>query len=311
MKSLKTSNPSCRVSPLLSSMAEIQNQPHKPKPQRSCFLPCFRFSGEVPDPDDTNFPSSRRKIRWFSRTRFRMKKSGTKTVPLEAPIPEKSNLSTEIEPVDSGEITDKRQIPATLVVASDQSVKLKARKTKHGIVQSTILEIRKPLDHVTPVEGDTCHQQLPIHRKTESKIAGGSQPGSPGNNPKSSKKLMFTLAPSFPLATAHPSRRSRLVGEKSGRRNDTLAGKLDPIVGMSILMVTLAIMLLWGRLCAIVCTSVCFYFVPRLRIAGKSDVNRDNRSESGDSGLNSVECKKKVVLEGFLERNRRNTIGIL
>ncbi|MCD7446252.1 hypothetical protein HAX54_048450 [Datura stramonium] len=62
----------------------------------------------------------------------------------------------------------------------------------------------------------------------------------------------------------------------------------DSVIGMSILMVTLIIMLFWGKFCAILCTSAWFYFLHKLR-ANNNDVN-------------SNECKKKVVLNGFLQR---------
>ncbi|XP_009351728.2 flocculation protein FLO11 [Pyrus x bretschneideri] len=105
-------------------------------------------------------------------------------------------------------------------------------------------------------------------------------------------------------------------GESSGANRKNL----DPLVGMSIILVTLIIMLVWGRLCAILCTSAWFYFIPRLRSAAAAtataadgfgsphhnSVSNVNTPRALD--MNSEECKKKVVLEGFLERNHRNII---
>lgn len=74
---------------------------------------------------------------------------------------------------------------------------------------------------------------------------------------------------------------------------------------MSIIMVTLVIMILWGRLCAILCTAVWFYFIPRLRSATERPVSSDGPNPNRPD-LNSEEYKKRVVLEGLLERNRRS-----
>lgn len=78
--------------------------------------------------------------------------------------------------------------------------------------------------------------------------------------------------------------------------------RFEPVVGLSVVMVTLVIMVLWGRVCAILCTSAWLYFVPRLISTGGSD-----GSGSGDLDIGSEESKKKVVFEGFLERNHRSS----
>lgn len=90
---------------------------------------------------------------------------------------------------------------------------------------------------------------------------------------------------------------------------------LDPLVGMSIIVVTLIIMLFWGRLCAILSTSAWFYFFPRFRsssaAATATTTGTGTASIISDLDLNSEEYKKKVVLEGFLKRNNhRNNNNI-
>ncbi|KAI6679004.1 hypothetical protein NL676_039800 [Syzygium grande] len=78
------------------------------------------------------------------------------------------------------------------------------------------------------------------------------------------------------------------------------------LVGMSIIMVTLVIMILRGRPSAILCTAVWFYFVPLLRSAAGRPVNGDGPDPNGPD-LSSEEYRKRVVLEGQLERNRRSS----
>ncbi|KAH0692398.1 hypothetical protein KY285_019495 [Solanum tuberosum] len=82
-------------------------------------------------------------------------------------------------------------------------------------------------------------------------------------------------------------------------------------MGMSILMVTLLIMLFWGKACAIVCTCAWFYFLPRFRTKNEAVIAGKIDGVAGDVDLNSAEYKKKVVLEGFLERNHRSGVGFL
>ena len=92
-------------------------------------------------------------------------------------------------------------------------------------------------------------------------------------------------------------------------RDGKLAGKADSVIAMTIIMVTLAMMVICGRLFAILFTSAWFYFVPYLRSGSKS--NESVNSDFDDRSSNSEEVKKKVILEGFLERNHRTPIGIL
>lgn len=90
-------------------------------------------------------------------------------------------------------------------------------------------------------------------------------------------------------------------------------GRFDPVIGISIIMLTLMIMLIWGRLCAIICTSTWCYFLPSLKEAAIAAAKRkrsgggkaEGGSFPGDLDLNSEAYKKKVVLEGFLVRQHR------
>ncbi|MED6217454.1 hypothetical protein PIB30_017897 [Stylosanthes scabra] len=67
------------------------------------------------------------------------------------------------------------------------------------------------------------------------------------------------------------------------------------VVGMSIIAVTLVIMVCWGRLCAILCTSAWLYYIPRFNTSATASQNVD---------LDSEEYKKKVIMDGILHRNR-------
>nr|VDC92895.1 unnamed protein product [Brassica rapa] len=83
------------------------------------------------------------------------------------------------------------------------------------------------------------------------------------------------------------------------------ASRVDPVIGISIIMLTLVIMLMWGRLCAVLCTCTWCYFLPRLkrkRIGGGEAEGKDVLD------LNSAAYKKKIVLDGFLVRQQRRVL---
>ncbi|GAB2285018.1 hypothetical protein Dimus_019474 [Dionaea muscipula] len=98
------------------------------------------------------------------------------------------------------------------------------------------------------------------------------------------------------------------------RRADVRRVGRGPVAGVSILAVMLVILFIWGRLCALLCTSVLFYCVPRVkRTDGNDDEDDDgdkndeiNGSDVLDHGYN-----ERVVLQGFLRRDGRPTAAVL
>lgn len=142
---------------------------------------------------------------------------------------------------------------------------------------------------------------------------GSSLPGSPNVNinPKTKTthtKLSHTV--SLPVLeglnerVGNPRIHGRINLKELQRKNsittDQVVEKFDHLMGISVIMVTMIVMLLWGRLCAILCMSAWFYFCARFR---STIYNYDSPSKSSTPDLNSDEYKKKVVLEGLLERN--------
>lgn len=90
-------------------------------------------------------------------------------------------------------------------------------------------------------------------------------------------------------------------------KNGSRVEKFDPVIGISIIVLTLVIMLVWGRLCAILCTSAWCYFLPRLREAAALAKRRRSGSDGSAfvRDLKSESYKRKVVLDGFLGRQNR------
>lgn len=96
-------------------------------------------------------------------------------------------------------------------------------------------------------------------------------------------------------------------GEKKGKKGKEVAvgGEFDSIFGAVIIMVTLVVMVIWGKICAILCTAAWFYFIPRFRAnLDRSYAIKFKNGESDRLDFDSREYKKKVVLQGLLDRNQ-------
>ncbi|KAG6429382.1 hypothetical protein SASPL_107432 [Salvia splendens] len=89
------------------------------------------------------------------------------------------------------------------------------------------------------------------------------------------------------------------------QRKQKAAAVVDSTVGAVIVSVTLVVMIIWGKVWAIVCAAAWFYFVPRFR--PKMDESYAVKFRSGESegvDFDSWEYKKRVVLQGLLHRNQ-------
>lgn len=77
-------------------------------------------------------------------------------------------------------------------------------------------------------------------------------------------------------------------------------GCLGSNVGLSLLVISLLILIFWGKICAIFCTSTWLFLIPQWSAKPRRSEKVGDLSPDVYSDL----YKKKVVLEGFLERNR-------
>ncbi|XP_013627206.1 PREDICTED: uncharacterized protein At5g23160-like [Brassica oleracea var. oleracea] len=73
--------------------------------------------------------------------------------------------------------------------------------------------------------------------------------------------------PIEPLASSREDTRPERISNMKPSREKTgsRVRKFDPVIGISVIILTLVIMLVWGRLFAILCTSAWCYSLPRLR----------------------------------------------
>ncbi|XP_031378713.1 uncharacterized protein LOC116194122 isoform X1 [Punica granatum] len=301
------------------------------KRSTSCFLSCFGTSEDREPMTGTRSNSDKNKSRCLSLSRVWIKKSGAKTVPVDTTTTiviaatddvasEKAEAKRRYDESkskvrrskSSEKLTGSKrrtfQAVATAVAASDQrrpreTVFMAQIRSEVSSEHDLVLESR--MDHPEPERNVACklHRGLSFCRKIESikaGVVGSSQPASPIRQTRPGK---ISPSASFPAPAAPPHKKPR-------EWTDGVSRSLDSIVGMSIIMVTLIIMVFWGRLCAILCTCSWFYFVPQMRSMGRS-YSRDGDEPHPDWNgldLSSEEYKKKVVLEGFLERDRRSSL---
>nr|XP_019703316.1 uncharacterized protein At5g23160-like [Elaeis guineensis] len=85
-------------------------------------------------------------------------------------------------------------------------------------------------------------------------------------------------------------------------------GSLKPGAGIWVMVMTLGVMVFLGRASALICLCSCMYLVPLLSM-GKDGVSDGNGVASREVEMNSEEYKKRVILEGLLERNGRKPSG--
>ncbi|MFS8030928.1 hypothetical protein Hanom_Chr17g01539781 [Helianthus anomalus] len=252
--------------------------------RRSHFLGCFGCYGEKTWPNDEVNSGSRRRC-WYSKWRL-FKKPPKKTVPVD--------LTT---------------VPATSETSWDEI----------QVIEENATSIKK---HATSGEQKASRRKwtTAVKRQKETKPPATSATGAHLVTPE--QKTVTTVRPlvSPPLKplthSKHvppPKQQKHTAGGRvdSGVLHRTPPSKeFDSVIGMSIILVILVILVLWGKLCAILCTSAWLFVAPRLVAVGKRSAADKQRSESGKNlDLESEEYKKKVVLEGLLQRNHRKALG--
>ncbi|XP_068640735.1 uncharacterized protein [Aristolochia californica] len=272
-------------------MAAADDEAEAAAPRRrsstvSCFVACFG-GGKSKTGEGSTGSRSRNKKKERSSLSWRrlIRRSKTypawksqKTVPVDAAAVDVKEVNEEGKTavVRLFSVEKERKRDTEGGTAAEHGGGERARKPKYGPPKLPH-EPQKPANGLTTSKHATCRRSASFNPH---------KPASPARSV------------SFPASV----RRKHQPGSFSWN-----SGDLDPVVGMSILIVALAVLLLWGRVCAVFCTSAWFYFVPRLRKEIKSDMN----SDLDTLDMDSVEYKKKVVMEGLLERSHRNSAAIL
>ncbi|EEF38619.1 uncharacterized protein At5g23160 isoform X2 [Ricinus communis] len=278
----------------------------KAKPKAAnFFLGCFGFSRK-PSVSGKKSQKNYRK-HWFSRSTFLLKQSGgSRTVPVDSNLSD-DKLETKIsfmfkrsklKKINSNNISLERENPAAQDTIPTSAPIVSVEDTpKETCDKNIIHENGKRLDVVME-----SPKKFSLRRKIDTKRNGSSQPGSPEEKSKPNRSIPQSTSLQAATIQHKQPEKSRVIAKKDRRKNEMIGKGFDPVIGMSIVMVTLIIMLLWGRLCAILCTCAWLYFTRRL----KTDMSpRQIEKIRGEPDFSSDEYKKRVVLEGFLERDHR------
>ncbi|EOA22212.1 hypothetical protein CARUB_v10002797mg [Capsella rubella] len=249
-------------------------KPEKKRASSSYVLRCFGVSRRIQTDKLTADPGQDKKKKtrtrfWFPRpTKFRLKEDEITLAPIYE-TSEKRNMIVK---------DDKQNLFRVIRHGTDRkNVATSGYKDVQHESNEKDTNLQRDInpDPLSPSGHDLCHERGKLDRiKT---VGAGSKP--------------------------------KGLREKSSRgRKGSRVGKFDPVIGISIITLTLMIMLTWGRLCAILCTSTWCYFLPRLKeatTAAKCKRSGSCKAVPGDLDLNSDAYKKKVVLEGFLVRQYR------
>ncbi|WOH07482.1 hypothetical protein DCAR_0726912 [Daucus carota subsp. sativus] len=242
------------------------------------------------------------------------KKSDAKTVPVDVSVsgsldPVSKSHEIEVERKNIGS-SKKYRLPIGVNALSNYKKRL-------GTVKEIILE-RREINSLNSLAKDEKNDKKKSSRKKEpTKKTRPSKSSSPPENinPGSVTASTARVAQTSALP---PQKKAKLTTRQKSNDNivnhekdSNEATNSNSMIGLSVIIVILLLMLFLGKLSAILCTSAWFYMIPRLRAAVDSNVTVDNVLEySTVPDLNSDEHKKKVVLEGLLQRNQRNIIRI-
>ncbi|KAF5197756.1 hypothetical protein FRX31_012657 [Thalictrum thalictroides] len=100
------------------------------------------------------------------------------------------------------------------------------------------------------------------------------------------------------------SKQILVVEESKQRKPNNNIRSLSSKNGLCLLLISLIVLIFWGRICAIISTSTLVYFGPLCR---NNYENEDKEDEivikPAEQEMESREYKKRVIMEGLLERS--------
>ncbi|MCL7048021.1 hypothetical protein MKW94_002089 [Papaver nudicaule] len=271
----------------------------KHKRKNSRFLSCFGFSHR----DDKYLPElnvcddRKKSRRWFSKAKLRLKNSVKETIAVyNPPIFKKIDGSKkQIKEVRYDNFMGKGRSLVNLdrktvkfaaistLLPNDQTLSFdgKLGKEKNGNTQKNIFGSGK--------------FQTDTFKKSEVQVHKTKVGYQRDFSVKKSGRGIVTISSQL--------RNSLGVSKKF---SDESTGKFGPMVGMSVLVVIMATMLLWGKISAIFYTAAWLYFLQYYRMLGGKIIKEieEKRSNSVNimKNIDSEELKKRALLEGLIEK---------
>ncbi|MQM08227.1 hypothetical protein Taro_041077 [Colocasia esculenta] len=167
---------------------------------------------------------------------------------------------------------------------------------------------RGPPAHTPPEPARTAAPSRKCRTSAAPAAGGTLPPSSPAAPPPQYSKT----SPPHAAAAA-----SRLGGVRSQKNTPKLeprpslpAGRNDQLLGLSVMAVVLVMMVLFGRATAVFFTCLWLYCLPRVRTTMAEITDGGGSKSAAGIDLDSGEYKKKVVLEGLLQRDTRRMPGV-
>ncbi|KAF8409383.1 hypothetical protein HHK36_005458 [Tetracentron sinense] len=236
-------------------------------------------------------------------------------------LPEKTSMVPAGETkVPEGETVDRRrkrkarkllsQILKAVVFESSLRKKTRNKKDQQNSSYRSKCNLSAKNDKISDVTDEES-----VHRKLEDDDrktvpTGSSQSSSSSFSSSCSSSVASTSQiseskNSRSLSERKKSCRSNSFEPKQNNSVQELGQKPKKMVagyysGLYLLLISLSVMVFWGRVCAVLCTATWLYFVSRW---DSGDEQPENVIKSPE--INSREYKKKVIMEGLLERNHR------
>ncbi|XP_020094055.1 uncharacterized protein LOC109714060 [Ananas comosus] len=107
------------------------------------------------------------------------------------------------------------------------------------------------------------------------------------------------------ISAVQPGLPRRSVCSTAPNHGPARTGRVEPLAGLWVMATTLGVMVLFGRASAVVFLCSCMYIMPVVRAAAGDSGAPGNRTDHKGVDLDSEEYKKRVIMEGLLERNGR------
>ncbi|XP_022152887.1 uncharacterized protein LOC111020508 [Momordica charantia] len=279
----------------------------KSKPQLLC---CFGFSGKLRRSKPLK-PAAAHTKRPFSWMRFHAKPPVRSALLADRSNPDSDRLAPGSLASTTVYKPPSEDLAAVEPPAMNQAGEGRPEKVgNEDVVEEIILETRGHSDTPKKPVGES-QTRFSLTRRLESFRSGRfTKPVSP-----TARKDPITTNPvpaiskSLSFPALNPTRRVQVESPPTSMRvgldGDEMSKKYRSAAAISIFIVTLSIMILWGRMCAILSTAAWILIVASLEsIVEEDDENDFIGSDSYSEGLK----KKLVILKGFLYRSQRENM---
>ena len=117
---------------------------------------------------------------------------------------------------------------------------------------------------------------------------------------------------SCPSSISESRKLSKIKNSRNPNEELEFKAKTMDKSGIYLFLISLTVTVLWGKLCAIFFTIIWLYFLPRRQhnTSRPQNVTRSLWLPEKEESKDQYSYKKKVIMEGLLERNHQRVNGI-